>query len=218
MLSRILAVTGLTGTIVALAFAAPAGAANVDRMKGACLTQGTVKNNPPVQFVGGTGGYTYSSLFFQCVTVEISKGTAVSLGLVSLDVTSPGKYTNIICGTGKPVSDPNSITVNAVTVTPLVGTFKTTTLAQWSAIANDMDYTVEFVVFNGLLKWTDNDAQKVSPDVPKVLVAGPGGFPGGYILLILDQLKGVTLPNACTKAFQVAAVLIADWSQSNPIV
>ena len=69
-----------------------------------------------------------------------------------------------------------------------------------------------------VLKWTDNPAQKLSPDVPKILVPGPGGFPGGFVHIAIDQTKATTLPGACTKAFQVVAVLVIDWSPNNPIV
>ena len=217
VLRRILAASGLTGTIAALAFAAPAGAAAVDRIKGACLTRGIAKVNPPIPFVGGTGGYTYDSVV-ECVGVELSKGTNVAVNLVHLDVTSPGSYTNIVCGTGKAVSTPNGTTVTAAQRTSIFGVWKTNTLTEWTAVVADMDHAVEFVSFNGVLKWTDTPAQKGPDLVPKVLTSGPSGFPGGTVTILPDPAKGSVLPGACTKAFQVTAYLEVDWSPANPIV
>ena len=217
-LKRALAVSGLTGLMAALAFAVPAGAATVDRLKGSCVTQGTAKVNPPIPFVGGTGGYTFTNLAFTCVGTELSKGTSVAVGLINLTIASPGSYTNIVCGTGKAVSTPNGGVVSAATVTPIVGVPKTVTAAQWQAIATDLDYAVEFVALNGVLKWTDPPAQKGPDLVPKVLTAGPSGFPGGTVTILPDPAKGSVLPGACTKAFQVVAELEVDWSPANPIV
>ena len=214
---HLLAVSGLTGTIATLAFAAPAGAAGIDRLKGDCVVSGVVKVNPPIPFVGGTGVYTFTGTA-TCIGTETSKGTSVATFLSNVDVNSPGSYTNIVCGTGKAVSTPNGLTVTGVTVLSLVGSPKTDTLAEWQAIAADLDYAVEFYDFEGQLKWTDRRAQKFSPDVPKELTPGPSGYPGGWVKLLPDPAKGSVLPGACTKAFQVEATLDVDWSPSNPIV
>ena len=209
---RALALSGLIGMLAALAFAAPAGAATVDRIKGACVTAGTAQLNATPPVIGGTGSYTFTELAFTCVGVELSKGTSIAVSLISLGIHSPGSWTNVVCGTGKAVSTPNGGVVDAAVVIAIVGTPKTVTAAQWQAIVADLDYVVEFVAYQGLLKWTDTSAQKGPDLVPKVLTAGPSGYPGG----VVDIAVGGTVP--CSRSFVVTGALAVDWSPGNPIL
>ena len=218
ILKRVLATSGLTATIAALVLAASAGADTPDRIKGACLVGATAKTLPPVPFVGGTVGYTFWTLAFPCVAVELSKGTAVAAGLIHLAVSSSGTYTNVVCGTGKVTSTPNGAVVQGAQVVPIVGNWRTDSLAEWEALADDLDYTIEFVALSGVLKWTDSPAQKLSSGAPKIITPGSTGYPGGYVQLLGDPTKGSSFPSTCTKAFQIMGALTIDWAPSNPIV
>lgn len=192
-----------------LAFASPAQAAE-GSLKSACVLQGAAKVSPPMPFLGGIGTYRFDELLFTCVSLEVTKGTNVAAGILQLDVTSTGTYRNLVCGTATAKSTFNQVT--GVAHTPLSGTAKTDTVAEWQAVAEKLDYAVDFVALHGILLWTDPDANgKALPPVAKTFDGNStNGVLGGVVQGLPDSSKANVLPGACTKAFQVTAALLVD--------
>lgn len=195
-IKRLLALSGLTALLAALAAAAPAHAG----VKLACLGQGTAKLNPPIPFTGGTGTYQFGSLIFGCIGVE--NGTQPFI--VDMSFGTTGTYTNIVCGTGKI----SSSTLGHGSPSFPAGDSD----IDFNALAQSLDYTVEFVGGQGILKWTSG-AKGPPPIAPKILTSGSGGRPGGYVTVVPDYSKGGVSLNYCTKALQLQAAIYLDTDE-----
>lgn len=183
---RLCALTGLTCLLAALAFAAPASAADA---QATCVTAGGMKTNPPIQLVGGSGAFTYSSLTAVCVGVK--KGTPA----VEVDtLTASGTYTNVVCGTGK-----------------LVGTITSGTgmISQ----VRGKKFAVELVAFAGPMyfhQWANpalpdtKVLDLIFPTTPNKRWKPVGVFVGSYPDPLLKPFTPPA-PPLCTKA------LDAEW-------
>lgn len=205
---RLLALSGLTGLALASAGVGTAGAAGI---KSVCITQGSVKTNPPVPLVGGAKGtYAFATQLFLCVGIE--KLSLPPVGAIYTG-SSTGIYKNIVCGTGKAAS----LSVSVSGQTPL----GSLTLPKTSAplVASQMQYVLEFVGFQGLLYFNNASVHKAA--IPKVLEDLPLGNPkgsdndeglAGFVEVIPDPTKAIAF---CSKGFQVVAVVVIDTENIN---
>src|SRR5688572_11139989 len=158
MLKRVLAVSGVTGVLGAMAFAVPAQA----DVKGDCIITGDVKTTDKVdsqlgvRLVGGKGTFTYSA--FQTICVGSAKGTPVVNPPV-IPVIDPGWFQNAVCGTGK-----------------AVGTVVSSGDPKFAGALNGEKFAIEFVGFAGIFYWHDWDKR----DVPtKPIAEDPGSAATG---------------------------------------
>lgn len=206
---HMLAFSGLTCLLAALAFATPAQAA----IKLYCVMSGgfkvTAKDGQAGDFVQLTGGrtnFTADSITTACITID-TKDTGSSPIAFTGSFSITGKFVNSVCGTGK---------IYGVVVSIVGGPSKL------QALVGDK-FGIELINFTGPLYWHDgykglgnsllkpfdvNVSGKENPDGRKDY------FPGGWFQLSPSQTKPPEPPdpatNKCTKALDFVGVVLID--------
>ena len=204
--------SAVAGVLASLALAVPAHAVGSDGVKGDCVLAGKAKATVPLS--GGKGTYGFTQLTFVCVGVEVAKGVP-NAGTLQVNVTTAGKFENIICGTGK-AADADPI-VN-VTVLASAAPFKSAADLQ----ARDWAYHIDFAMGQGTLYFTSGDinANKGIPhNTPPKLLDGltsgeksmEKGYLGGAISIQPDPVtKAAPGPGICTNGFVVEGDVVVD--------
>jgi hypothetical protein len=150
-LKRMLALSGLTGIVAALAIALPAQAVT-GKVSAACAIQGHA--HADVDILGGGGTYAFASFTAKCAVQ--AKG---SVGTVDLSIASNGNFTNTVCGTGT-ATDPKPV-LTQTGGDPTVGA---------KLVAQNLGYTVTFAGGQGALTFlptasvTGGGPINISPD------------------------------------------------------
>ena|SRR5688572_12758933 len=207
MLKRVLAASGVTGVLGAMAFAVPAQA----DLKADCIITGDVKMTDKVdprlgmRLVGGKGAFTYTDVISICV--GSAKGTPFVCQLCAFN--TQGWFQNTVCGTGK-----------------MVGTVDASGEPKFAGAIDGEKFAIEFVGFAGVFYWHDWD----KADVPtKPFVEDPGSAATGtkqtnaknYTAAGVTHLSPPTrkpfqLPNDppgnCTKAFHIEGAISVDFA------
>ena len=207
-LKRVLAFSGLTGLLGALAFAVPASA----DVKGDCVVVGHAKTTDKVdsqlgvRLVSGKGTFTFNQVNLVCVGT--SKGVPVVNPPLVVNGTQ-GWFQNTVCGTGK-----------------AVGTVEAAGEPKVAPAVDGEKFAVEFVASTGVFYWHDWD----KPDVnTKPVPEDPGSAEigtkdtnlknytaAGVVHLSPSETKPTELPNvppgSCTKGFHVEGSVAVDFA------